>query len=112
MIDHDACDYHRFEGLTPGCGDCQRALHMKGYSRGMLKLAAAILLARYRNDNPKSRATCLVPITTKTGCRQIHTCIVCGARMSFCPKWRMTVRVMRFIREHEEQHTRELLNGI
>lgn len=78
-------------------------------SQGMMRFAAALLLARYRSRHLRSRATCLVPITFKTGRRQIHTCIVCGEQDSFCPYWRMTKQVRMFIAEHTHRHCLELL---
>jgi hypothetical protein len=49
---------------------------------------------------PHMRRRGAVGIIKNTSCSQVHECI-CGESESFCPRWPMTQRVKRFVREHK-----------
>lgn len=56
-------------------------------------------MAAWRRKHPKARRENPVAIERNGGTQRVYGCI-CGASISMCAKWPMTLRVARWITEH------------
>ena len=65
-------------------------------------------LTLYRQQNPRSRAQSLTPLTRNGTCKRERTCVVCGSEHSECGKYPQTRHMTEWRWEHDQHRAWEI----